>query len=36
MMDVGTTVTPKEALDLGLVHEIAEAALPREATWWQV
>jgi ATP-dependent protease ClpP protease subunit len=36
MMVTGTTITPKEALDLGLVHEIAEPAIPREARWWQV
>jgi ATP-dependent Clp protease, protease subunit len=36
MIAVGTTVTAKEALDIGLVDEIAEAAVPREAVWWQV
>ena len=36
MMTAGTTVTPKEALDLGLIHEIAEPVIPRDATWWQV
>jgi ATP-dependent protease ClpP protease subunit len=36
MMADGTTLTPKEALDVGLVHEIAESAIPRDAVWWQV
>jgi ATP-dependent Clp protease, protease subunit len=36
MMAAGTTVTAKEALEIGLVHEIVDAAVPREAIWWQV
>lgn len=36
MMAAGTTVTAEEALDIGLVHEIAEPAIPRDAVWWQV
>jgi ATP-dependent protease ClpP protease subunit len=36
MMMTGTTLTPKEALEVGLIHEIAEAAIPADARWWQV
>jgi ATP-dependent protease ClpP protease subunit len=36
MMHEGTTLTAQEALDRGLIHEIAEPAIPADARWWQV
>jgi ATP-dependent protease ClpP protease subunit len=36
MMHVGTTVTPHEAKQLGLIDDIVDAAIPADARWWQV
>jgi ATP-dependent protease ClpP protease subunit len=36
MMMAGTTLTPQEARECGLVHDIVEATIPQDARWWQV
>jgi ATP-dependent Clp protease, protease subunit len=36
MMQAGTTLTPQQAKDAGLIHDIMEPAIPADARWWQV
>ena len=36
MIQAGTTLTPQQAKDIGLIHEIIEPAIPAGARWWQV
>ena len=36
MMMEAAMLTPSEALECGLIHEIVEAAIPADARWWQV
>ena len=36
MIQAGTTLTPQQAKDVGLIHDIIEPAIPAKARWWQV
>ncbi len=36
MMQAGTTLTPGDAKSVGLIHDIVEPLIPRDARWWQV
>lgn len=36
MIQAGTTLTPQQAKDAGLIHDIIEPAIPAGARWWQV
>ena len=36
MIQTGTTLNPRQAKDVGLIHDIIEPAIPPDARWWQV
>ena len=36
MIQVGTTLNPQQAKDVGLIHDIVEPTIPADARWWQV
>jgi hypothetical protein len=36
MIQARTTLNPRQAKDVGLIHDIIEPAIPPDARWWQV
>ena len=36
MIQTGMTLDPRQAKEVGLIHDIIEPAIPTEARWWQV